>query len=143
MTRRFTAITDDLRRYERMVCGVCSERPAACCVRQTVEAAPRLVTTDYVVDETLTLLRVRGHLQRALALGTLFWEGQVARLEYLQPADLQQAWNIFSQFRDKAWSFTDCTSLAIMRRLGITAAVSLDAHFQQMPGISVRPLAAS
>jgi len=29
-----------------------------------------LLTTDYVVDETLTLLRARGYTQRALALGT-------------------------------------------------------------------------
>ena len=117
--------------------------PQHAIVRQAIEAASRLVTTDYVVDETLTLLRVRGHSQRALSLGTLFWEGRAARLEYLQPADLQQAWIIFSQFRDKAWSFTDCTSLAVMRRLGVTSAISLDAHFQQMPGIAVSPSASS
>lgn len=108
-------------------------------VRDAIEAAPRLVTTDYVIDETLTLLRVRGHSQRALQLGALLWEGKISRLEYLQPADLQQAWTIFSQFRDKAWSFTDCTSLAVMRRLGVTSAISLDAHFHQMPGITASP----
>lgn len=107
-------------------------------VRQAIESASRLVTSDYVVDETLTLLRVRGHSQRALTFGALVWEGKIARIEYLQPPDLQQAWTIFSQFRDKGWSFTDCTSLAVMRRLGVTSAISLDAHFQQMPGITVR-----
>ena len=108
-------------------------------VREEIEAAPRLVTTDYVIDETLTLLRARGHLQRALQLGALLWEGKISRLEYLQPADLERAWTIFSQFRDKAWSFTDCTSLAVMRRLGVTSAISLDAHFHQMPGITASP----
>jgi uncharacterized protein len=31
-----------------------------------------LVTTDYVIDETLTLLRARGERTRALALGKFF-----------------------------------------------------------------------
>lgn len=114
--------------------------PQHAAVRKAVENDSRLVTTDYVIDETLTLLRVRGHSQRALSLGALLWESSVARLTYLQPADLQQAWSIFSQYRDKAWSFTDCSSLAEMRRLGIAEAVSTDAHFRQMPGIMVLPL---
>lgn len=71
-------------------------------VRKALEAAPRLVTTDYIVDETLTLLRVRGHSQRALSLGRRLLDGQVCRLEFLLPGDVQQAWIIFSQYRDKA-----------------------------------------
>ncbi len=34
-----------------------------------------LVTTDYVVDETLTLLRVRGETDRAIRLGERFFDG--------------------------------------------------------------------
>ena len=32
-----------------------------------------LLTTDYVIDETLTLLRVRGERKRALLLGARFF----------------------------------------------------------------------
>ena len=34
-----------------------------------------LLTTDYVIDETLTLLRVRGHNSRAMALGEGLFTG--------------------------------------------------------------------
>jgi predicted nucleic acid-binding protein len=31
------------------------------------------ITTDYIVDETLTLLRARGESKRALLMGERFW----------------------------------------------------------------------
>jgi predicted nucleic acid-binding protein len=61
-------------------------------------------------------------------------------LEYVVPADVQQAWIVFASFRDKQWSFTDCVSFALMKRLGIPSAIALDEHFEQMPGISRVPL---
>jgi uncharacterized protein len=33
----------------------------------------RLLTTDYIIDETLMLLRVRGEKKRSLQLGTSFF----------------------------------------------------------------------
>jgi predicted nucleic acid-binding protein len=66
----------------------------------------------------------------------------VARLEYVTEQDIEQAWIVFSTYRDKAWSFTDCTSLAVMRRLGLSHAIALDQHFDQMPGIATIPLIA-
>ena len=106
-------------------------------VQRTLIAADRLVTTDYVLDETLTLLKARGHTDRARQFGPRILAGSAARLEYLTEDDIQQAWIVFSTFRDKQWSFTDCTSLVVMRRLDIRSAITLDEHFQQMPGVSV------
>lgn len=97
----------------------------------------RLLTTDYILDETLTLLKSRGHADRALKFGPRILDGRTAKLEYIQPVDIQQAWIVFSRYRDKAWSFTDCTSFVVMKRLAITTAISLDEHFRQMPGITV------
>ena len=37
-----------------------------------------LVTTDYVIDETLTLLRARGESKRAIILGEAFFSGKLA-----------------------------------------------------------------
>jgi len=36
-----------------------------------------LITTDYIVDETLTLLRARGERQRARLLGERFFESSI------------------------------------------------------------------
>jgi uncharacterized protein len=98
-----------------------------------------LVTTDYILDETLTLLRVRGQNQKALALGNALLFGTIATLHYLSPADIQDGWIVFRQFVDKEWSFTDCTSRAIMQKIGITTAFSFDHHFSQFGTVTVVP----
>lgn len=72
-------------------------------------------------------------------LGQVLLAFVVAELIYLTPVDLQKAFIMFATRREQGWSFTDCTSLIAMQRLGITTAISLDRHFRQMPGISVRP----
>jgi predicted nucleic acid-binding protein len=110
-------------------------------MRTILFGAGRLVTTDYVLDETLTLKRTRGHFDRALHFGPHILEQRVTVLEYVKSTDVAQAWIEFSRFRDKAWSFTDCTSYVVMKRLSITNAVSLDDHFRQMPGIAVATIA--
>jgi len=44
-----------------------------------------------------------------------------------------EAWHVFEKFnRDKAWSFTDCVSYAVMKHENMTAAFALDHHFRQM-----------
>ena len=98
-----------------------------------------LVTTDYVVDELLTLLRARGHDEVALRLGTLLLKGAVCKVERVQLADFDQAWVVFATYRDKAWSFTDCVSRVVMERLGITVAFALDDHFRQFGTVMVVP----
>ena len=55
-----------------------------------------LATTDYVVDETLTLLRMRGENQLAITLGTRLFAGQLATVHYLTPEQILAAWQIFS-----------------------------------------------
>jgi predicted nucleic acid-binding protein len=98
-----------------------------------------LVTTDYVLDETLTLLRARGQYARAIAWGGPILRGERCALHVLAPADLQGACDVFRRFADKDWSFTDCTSKVVMRRLDVRRAVSLDHHFRQFGDVEVLP----
>jgi uncharacterized protein len=98
-----------------------------------------LVTTDYVVDETLTLLRVRGEDQRAVAFGSRLFSGQLATVHYLTPTEVHAAWQIFHEFRDKHWSFTDCTSKVIIELLRCNRALAFDEHFRQFGAVSVEP----
>jgi hypothetical protein len=105
-----------------------------------VESAPRrLVTTDHVLAETLTLLRVRGEGARAILLGRAMLAETCADLIRLEKADLERAFEIFAAYADKRWSYVDCSSYAVMERLGIVDAFALDRHFHQMPGIVTRP----
>jgi predicted nucleic acid-binding protein len=87
-----------------------------------------LITTDHVLVETWTLIRHRIRRQAA----ERFWEGLrggVAVVELVGPADLEAAWQIGVSYRDQDFSVVDRTSFAVMRRLGIERAASLDDHF--------------
>jgi predicted nucleic acid-binding protein len=98
-----------------------------------------LISTDYVVDETLTLLQARGQKRKALEVGSLFFTGRIARIHYLRPDEILRSWRVFEQFFDKSWSFTDCTSKVVMESLGITRAFSFDQHFRQFGSVIVLP----
>lgn len=55
----------------------------------------KLLTSDYVVDETLTLLRARGEPNRAIALGNQFFRSDLTAIYYLTEEDIQAAWDVF------------------------------------------------
>jgi len=98
-----------------------------------------LITTDYIVDETLTLLRARRENRKALQIGELFFNGLLASLHYLNEEEIFEAWKVYKSFSDKDWSFTDCTSKVVIEKFGITHAFSFDRHFKQFGNIVVVP----
>jgi predicted nucleic acid-binding protein len=98
-----------------------------------------LLTTDYVIDETLTLMRARGQPEIALDFGADVFAGKLAAVHYLTPAEIAQAWDVFHRYTDKAWSFTDCTSKVVIETLGLAEAFSFDHHFRQFGTVAVVP----
>src|SRR5262245_11435613 len=89
-----------------------------------------LITTDYVIDELLTLLRGRGEFQRALRLGTSLLADEIGHIVWVIPDDVQQAWQTFQRYQDKSWSFTDCVSRVVMERLRLRTAFACDDDFR-------------
>ena len=98
-----------------------------------------LLTTDYVIDETLTLLRTRREAQRAFSLGEAFFSKSLATIYYLTEEDVWQTWQTFHQFADKNWSFTDCASKVVIEKLKLTQAFSFDRHFRQFGSVGIVP----
>lgn len=98
-----------------------------------------LVTTDYVIDELLTLLKIRGEFDRALRLGESLLDESICKIGWITPEDVHSGWEVFRSYRDKGWSFTDCVSYAFMQRLAVPAAFSFDHHFRQFGTVSVVP----
>ena len=97
-----------------------------------------MITTEFVIDETLTLIRFRLGLAAAHA-----WWQQVdgsARLrwERIESDRFERARHLFFQYRGKDLSFTDCTSIAVMRELKLTSVITTDGRFGQM-GFNVLP----
>ena len=90
-----------------------------------------LITSNYIFDETLTLVKLRIEYHVAINLGQKLWGQEVASLARVTEEDESKAWEIFVQYKDKGFSFTDCTSFAIMERLKIDTAFAFDDHFIQ------------
>jgi predicted nucleic acid-binding protein len=61
-----------------------------------------------------------------------FWEilrlGGIPILT-IEEADLESAWYILQSFPDQDFSLVDCTTFAVMERLGIDEAFAFDSHF--------------
>lgn len=91
----------------------------------------RLLFTDYVFDELVTLVRVRVGHDLAARAGNALRSGDLALSVAVEPGDVETAWQKFSQESDKNYSFTDCCSFAVMKRLRISNAAAVDDHFRQ------------
>ena len=104
----------------------------------TLEAGRLLITTDFVVDETLTVIRLR----LGLAAANAWWQqidgSARLRRERVENDRFERARNLFFQYRDKDLSFTDCTSFAVMRELKLSTVITTDGHFRQV-GFTVLP----
>jgi uncharacterized protein len=98
-----------------------------------------LITTDYVVDEVLTLLRSRGERKRALALGRQMLDLRAVNLHFLSPDEIRAAWEAFRDSPERLWSFTDCTSKVVMERLHIKHALTFDSHFAEFGEVEILP----
>jgi len=99
----------------------------------------QLLTTDFIVDETLTLLRARGEYMPALRLGAQLFNNEIAQVYYLTEDDVLAAWAVFRTYSDKEWSFTDCASKVVMEKHGIAQAFAFDHHFRQFGTIIIVP----
>ncbi len=89
-----------------------------------------LLTTNYIADETITLLRYRLGWQYAQQFGELFFTGKLTHTIQVTEQDEKEAWKLFKRYQDKQFSFTDCTSFIIMQRLQISTAITLDSDFK-------------
>jgi len=98
--------------------------------KQILKTAARrrrpLVTSTYVLDETVTLLRFKLGHDAAVEFGERLTTTTWCRTVEVDPDLRAMAWQIFVQYQDQMFSFTDCTSFALMRAMGLTEAFSFD-----------------
>ena len=91
----------------------------------------RFMTTEYVVDEIVTLLLVRHSHEAAVDFLDTIERSESLRLEWIGPDRFRAAASLFRKHSDKEWSFTDCVSFATMNELRIREAFTTDHHFKQ------------
>jgi uncharacterized protein len=103
-------------------------------VRQTVIELTgrgyRTFTTNLILAETHALLLAR--VNRSVALQVLMEiHNSATVIVRVSSGDERRAREILRQYDDKDFSLTDATSFAVMERLGIPYALTLDQHFAQ------------
>ena len=103
-----------------------------------VHQRPKLVLTDYIVDELLALAISRGNKEFALMISKKVRD--LAGVKKITEEDFYKAWEIFDRYKDKSWSLTDCTSYVFMKRSGIKKAFAFDPHFDQFRSVLREPV---
>jgi predicted nucleic acid-binding protein len=100
-----------------------------------VSGAEVWITTDYVLDETITRLFSTAPFSKAsLFVNGIFEASRQSRLdiEQVTPERFAMAWRLRVRYHDKPRiSFTDLTSFVVMRELGVKEALTADSHFEQ------------
>jgi predicted nucleic acid-binding protein len=96
---------------------------------RAAQVGERFVTTDYVLDETATLLKARGHGHLVQGFFAMVFASAACRLEWMDADRFDQTRRFFLKHRDQSWSFTDCFSFWLMRQLGLRDALTTDEHF--------------
>lgn len=91
----------------------------------------RFVTTDYVIDETVTLLKARRHGELVAPLFEAIDSSAAMRIEWMTSERFDEARAFCLRHPDKDWSFTDCASFVVMQSLGLREALTSDNHFKQ------------
>lgn len=136
MVKRRLTFGDTSGRYSYLVPDDV-HRPAA--VAWMAANTRPLLTTDYVVDETLTLLRSKGYREKTLSFGNSVYGGGRILHHYLTVAEIAAAWDIFRRYAGEDWSFTDRASKVVVDALGVPEAFACDHHFRQFGTVAAVP----
>jgi predicted nucleic acid-binding protein len=107
--------------------------------RACLKKGKLLLTSDYVLDESYTIIRMRAGHGVAVHFGEALRSSRLLRIEHVTPETVESAWLLFKSYPDHSFSFTDCTSFVLMERLGIEAAFTFDTHFRQYGRFLVNP----
>lgn len=94
----------------------------------------RYVTTNFVLDESYTLIRARVGYREAVRFGKKIQKlrkGEMLEHIVISEGIEKKAWKLFVKYQDiDELSYTDCTSFAVMKNRNLQEAFTGDDHFQ-------------
>ena len=97
------------------------------------EEGARLYTTDYVLDEVMTLLFRRESFAEAVDFMEGIFQASQEDISFIERVTSERftaAWELRKRFQDKPKiSFTDLTSMVVMRDRNIKKVLTDDDHF--------------
>ncbi len=94
----------------------------------------RVFISDYIFDEAVTVSLIRTkNLKKALELGEHLLKSEFHLLKVDDDA-FNLGWELFQKAN---MSFTDCSSLALMRLYGIDKIATFDTGFGRVKGVKI------
>ncbi len=99
--------------------------------RQCFKTGRTLITTDFVLDETATLFKSRGHGHFCESFFDTIFRSEGIRMEWIDEERFIRSRDFFLKHEDHAFSFTDCSSFVVMRELEIHEVLTKDKDFQE------------
>ncbi len=116
--------------YALLVRGDDQHSRAAEILREAAGRKRRFVTTDYVLDETATLLLARGYAGVLANLLDRVLESGACRVIWMDADYFEKTRRLFLKNPERRWSFTDCFSFIVMKELRLRDVLSKDSHFK-------------
>lgn len=97
-----------------------------------------LYISDYIFDEAVTVISTRtGNYDLAIKLGNALKNSHIIHMLKVDERIFEMAWRQFIKLKGSGISFTDCTSIVLMKEYKIKTAFSYDKHFRMHRGIKV------
>ncbi|MGQ0504550.1 MAG: type II toxin-antitoxin system VapC family toxin [Myxococcaceae bacterium] len=98
--------------------------------RKLEKANQRCCTTNFVLDELLTLLARRASYAFAAERGRALYTSGILSVLRPEKSDELAALDLFEKYSDQEVSFTDCISFTLMRKHRLKEAFTFDRHFK-------------
>ena len=98
--------------------------------RELLQSRHPILTTNFILDETYTRLKRRLGSDAAITFGIAIKKSDQVELLTVDEEIETRAWEIFKKYRDQDFSYTDCTSFAVMKMKKMKTAFAFDTHFE-------------
>lgn len=128
-TGAFIAITDKSDQYHSRATTYFGE---------LLKAGRPLLTTNFVLDETYTMLKIRLGSGATITFGEAIQKSDQLEIITVDYEIEKRSWEIFKKYGDQAFSYTDCTSFATMQMHKMKNTFAFDTHFEIF-GFSITP----
>ena len=96
----------------------------------------KLYITDYIFDESITVVLIRlKSISETVKIGESIRKS--TELLEVEMTDFEDAWKFFKRQEITGFSFTDCTTLEMMKKNEIKNIATFDEDFVKVKGINV------
>jgi len=105
---------------------------------ELLKSGQPLLTTNFILDETYTRLKRKLSSDAAITFGEAIKKSDQLEIITVDDEIERRAWEIFKKYSDQTFSYTDCTSFAVMQIHKLKTSFAFDAHFEIF-GFNIAP----